>query len=140
MYDTLLVPTDGSTAALDAAKHAYSLGERYDAEVHVLAVIEETESASIVGQGTETLDTLYEHGSNATQQIVEDARSRNLETVGVVKVGNPDRAILDYATTHDINLIIMSTHGRAGVKRFLHGSITEQVLRNGDTPVLIVPR
>ena len=49
MYDALLVPTDGSEAATDAAEHAYSLGERYDATVHVLSVIEERESASIVG-------------------------------------------------------------------------------------------
>lgn len=140
MYDALLVPTDGSEAALDAAKHAYSLGERYDAEVHVLAVIDEAENASIVGQGKETVDALREHGSNATQQIVEEARSRNIETRSAVEVGNPDRTILDYATTHEIDLITMSTRARSGVSRFLHGSTTESVIRNGDIPVLAIQR
>lgn len=140
MYDALLVPTDGSEAAMDAAAHAYSLGERYDATVHVLSVIEERESASIVGQGNDKLDELHEHGTEATQRIVEEARDRDVEAVGAVEVGNPDRTILDYAEAHDVDMILMSTHGRSGVGRFLKGSVTEQVIRGGDIPVLAVQR
>lgn len=138
MYDTLLVPTDGSEVAMDAAKHAYSLGERYDAVVHVLAVVEQSESASIVGQGDEKLETLQENGNEATQRIVEEALSRDIEAIGAVEVGNPDRTILEYANSHDVDLIVMSTHGRSGVDRFLMGSVTERVLRGGEIPVLAV--
>lgn len=140
MYETLLVPTDGSEAAMDAAKHAYSLGERYNAVVHVLAVIEQSESTSIVGQGDEKLETLQEEGTEATQQIVEEALSREVEAVGAVDVGDPDRTILEYANNYDIDLIVMSTHGRSGVGRFLMGSVTERVIRGGDVPVLAVQR
>lgn len=140
MYDALLVPTDGSEAATDAAAHAYSLSERYDATVHVLAVVERSESASIVGQGEERLDALREHGSAATGRIVEEARSRDVDAVGAVEVGPPDRTILDYAADHDVDLIVMSTHGRSGVGRFLMGSTTERVIRAGDVPVLAVQR
>ncbi|ELY99583.1 universal stress protein [Natrialba aegyptia] len=140
MYDTLLVPTDGSEAAMDAAKHAYSLGERYDAAVHVLAVVEQSESASIVGQGDEKLETLQEDGTEATQKIIEEGLSRDIEAIGAVKVGDPDRVILDYAAEHNVDMIIMSTHGRSGVGRFLMGSITEQVIRGGEIPVLAIQR
>ncbi|SFS87823.1 universal stress protein [Halostagnicola kamekurae] len=140
MYDTLLVPTDGSEAAMDAAKHAYSLGERYDATVHVLAVVEHSESASIVGQGDEKLETLQEDGTEATQKIIKEGLSRDIETVGAVKVGDPDKVILDYADEHNVDMIIMSTHGRSGVGRFLMGSITEQVIRGGEIPVLAIQR
>jgi nucleotide-binding universal stress UspA family protein len=139
MYDALLVPTDGSDAALDAADHAYSLADRYDADLHALAVIEEAESASIVGQGDEA-ETLRERGAEATRRIVEEARSRDLEATDAVEFGTPDRVILDYATTHDVDVIVMSTHARSGVGRFLRGSTTERVIREGDTPVLAVQR
>lgn len=140
MYDAILVPTDGSEAAIDAASHAYSLGERYDATVHVLSVVETSESASIVGYGAEKLETLREEGTDATRQIVEDALSRDIDAIGAVEVGNPDRTILEYAAEHDIDMIVMSTHGRSGVGRFLMGSVTEQVIRDGEIPVLVVQR
>lgn len=140
MYDVLLVPTDGSEAATDAAEHAYSLGERYGATVHVLSVIEERESASIVGQGDEKLETLREHGTEATQRIVDAALSRDIDAIGAVELGDPDRTILKYAEENDIDMIVMSTHGRSGVGRFLKGSVTEKVIRGGEIPVLAIQR
>lgn len=140
MYDALLVPTDGSEAATDAAEHAYSLSERYDATVHVLSVVEERESASIVGRGEEKLETLREHGTEATQRIVDAALSRDIDAVGAVELGNPDRTILRYAEGNDIDMIVMSTHGRSGVGRFLRGSVTEKVIRGGEIPVLAIQR
>ncbi|WP_433624536.1 universal stress protein [Halomicrococcus sp. NG-SE-24] len=140
MYDVILIPTDGSEAAMDAAKHAFSLAERYEATVHVLSVVEQSESASIVGRGDEKLETLREEGTDSTKHIVEEALSRDVDAVGAVEVGNPDRTILDYADEHDVDVIVMSTHGRSGVGRFLMGSVTERVLRDGKTPVLAVQR
>ncbi len=140
MYDVILVPTDGSEAATDAAEHAYSHGERYDATVHVLSVVDRRESASIVGQGEEKLETLREHGTDATRRIVDEAVSRDIDAVGAVEVGDPDRAIVEYAAEHDADLVVMGTHARSGVGRFLRGSVTEQVIRDGDVPVLAVQR
>lgn len=140
MYDAILVPTDGSEAAMDAAKHAYSLGERYDATVHVLSVVTNSESATIVGQGDEKLDALREQGTDSTRRIVEEALSRDVDAVGAVEIGTPDRSILGYAEENDIDVIVMSTHARSGVGRFLRGSVTEQVIRDGETPVLAIQR
>lgn len=140
MYETILVPTDGSEAATEAAKHAYSLGERYDATVHVLAVVEQSESASIVGRGDEKLETLREEGTDSTRRIVEAAQSRDIDAVGAVEVGDPDRAILEYGNEHGVDIIVMSTNARSGVGRFLRGSVTEKVIRDGDIPVLAVQR
>lgn len=140
MYDDLLVPTDGSEAATDAARHAYSLAERYDATVHVLAVVEQSESASIIGRGDQKLEALQENGTESTQRIVEEALSRDIDATGAVEVGNPDRTILEYAEDHDVDMIVMSTHGRSGVGRFLMGSVTERVIRGGEIPTLAIQR
>lgn len=140
MYDQILIPTDGSEAVMAAATHAFSLGERYDATVHVLAVVEQIENASIVGRGDEKLETLAEEGTESTRRIVEEARSRDIDAIGAVDVGDIDRTILAYANDHDIDVVVMSTHGRSGVGRFLMGSVTEQIIRDGEVPVLAVQR
>jgi nucleotide-binding universal stress UspA family protein len=57
---------------------------------------------------------------------------------GVVAQGTPHQAILDYIGEHDIDLVVMGTHGRTGLDRYLLGSITEKVVRLSDAPVLTV--
>lgn len=140
MYDEILIPTDGSEAVMAAARHAFSLGERYEATVHVLAVVEQIENASIVGRGDDKLETLAEEGTESTQRIVEEARSRDIDAVGAVEVGDIDRTILMYVDDHNVDVVVMSTHGRSGVGRFLMGSVTEQIIRDGDVPVLAIQR
>ena len=140
MYEAILVPTDGSEAAKDAAKHAFSLSERYNAPVHVLAVIEQNESTTIVGHGEEKLEMLREEGTDSTKRIIEEAESRGIEAIGAVEMGDADRAILQYANEYDIDIIVMSTNARSGVGRFLRGSVTEKVIRDGDIPVLAIQR
>ncbi len=53
--------------------------------------------------------------------------------------GSADENIVDYAKNNDIDLIAMSRHGHSGLKRFFMGSLTDRVIRNGDTPVLVLP-
>ena len=140
MYDRTLVPTDGSDGVLDAAKHAFSPAERHDASVRVLSVSDRTENTATLGQGEEKSETLREQGANSTRRIVEDVISRDIETTGAVEFGDPDRSILEYADEHDIDVIVLSTNARSGIGRFLMGSVTEKVIRDGETPVLAVQR
>jgi nucleotide-binding universal stress UspA family protein len=53
--------------------------------------------------------------------------------------GDPAEEILRYATRHPIDLIVVGTHGRTGVSRFLLGSVAERVMRGARCPVLVVP-
>ena len=50
-----------------------------------------------------------------------------------------ERAICDYAVKHDVDLIVIGTHGRTGVSRLLIGSVAEKVVRHASCPVLVVP-
>ena len=59
--------------------------------------------------------------------------------VELIVGGAADEAILDYAKENNIDLIVMSTHGRSGVHRWIFGSVTQRVLRHSPVPVLIVP-
>ncbi len=57
----------------------------------------------------------------------------------VIVSGRPVDEILSYASKNQVDLIIMSTHGRAGISRWVFGSVVERVLRHSAVPVLIVP-
>lgn len=140
MYDAILFPTDGSEAAVSAAPHAYSHADRYDADLYVLHVVNETESASIVGRGDERQRALEDRVKDSMSSIVAAAEERGLSVTDDVEVGTPHRTILSYADERDVDLIVMSTHGRSGVDRVVMGSVTERVIRMGDTPVVAVQR
>jgi nucleotide-binding universal stress UspA family protein len=71
--------------------------------------------------------------------VIEQAESAGVETIeGVVSSGTPHRAILDYVDEEDVDLVVMGTHGRTGLDRYLLGSVTEKVVRLSDAPVITV--
>lgn len=57
---------------------------------------------------------------------------------GVVAQGAPHQAILDYVAEHDTDPVVLGTHGRTGLDRYLLGSVTEKVVPRSDAPVLTV--
>jgi nucleotide-binding universal stress UspA family protein len=67
------------------------------------------------------------------------ATSPVLQAEIVVTEGTPAAAILTAAEQHQVDCIVMATHGRSGIRRFVLGSVTEKVLRGSSRPVLAVP-
>ncbi len=137
MYDTLLVPTDGSDHAVRAARHADALAERFDASVHVLAVVDVQGAAGAFDAGgvTETFVERLERRADDDLAAVRRAVDGDRVTTARVR-GRPSEAILDYAADHAVDAIAMGTHGRTGIDRYLTGSVTERVLRHAEVPVL----
>ncbi|MFA9517113.1 universal stress protein [Halopenitus sp. H-Gu1] len=147
MYDRILVPTDGSDVAEAAVDHAIDLAERYGADIHALYVADT--DAIAVSLGTEQVDRirqgnfgemteLREKAEAATRSVSDRAAEHGIETTEHHAGGQPHRLIAEYAENHDVDLIIMGSHGRAGVRRALLGSVTEQTLRSTHVPVLVV--
>ena len=144
MFDRILIPTDGSDAVRPAVETALTLAETHDAALHVLFIVDQPTSVSGTGEGVPGLDNLLaeleEEGHEATNAITGQANDRGIETTAAVRRGNPHDDILTYANDHDVDLIVMGTHGRTGVKRALLGSVTEGVVRHSEIPVLTVHR
>lgn len=144
MFDRILIPTDGSDATKPAVDMALDLAETHDATLHVLFIVDQPPSVSGTGEGFSGLDNLLDEledeGHRATNEIADQARESDVETETAVRRGNPHDDILAYANERDIELIVMGTHGRTGVKRALLGSVTENVVRHAETPVLTVHR
>ena len=161
MYEHILFPTDGSTGAAAALAHARTLAETHDATLHIMTVLD-TSSPHIgmTAAGTEGATTGMtatehdesepgmvgeEHNIESTlkqrsQDIVEAAADEvdSVDTVTAVERGPPHSGILDYVDENDIDLIVMGTHGRTGVERYLLGSVAEKIVRTSDVPVLTV--
>lgn len=124
MYETILFPTDGSDGAATALDHAVDLAERHDA----------------------TLDVLYAAGNghdvdpeSIVEGAAETARSAGVDANTVTIEGPPRDVITDYVDDRGIDAVVMGTHGRRGLDRYILGSVTEMVLRTVSVPVLVVP-
>lgn len=138
MYDEILVPTDGSDAATRALDHALDIAGQYDARIHALYVVD-ANAYSTLEAGTDVVITaLEEEGNEAIEAVADRAAAAGVETVTEVTTGTVHRTIIEYADDHDIDLIVMGTHGRRGLDRYLLGSVTEKVVRASDVPVLTI--
>ena len=113
MYRRILVPTDGSAGSRAALAEAVELADRFDATVHSLYVA----------------DTSAAHAETGYIDIVESFERIGEETTAEA---------VDYADEAGADLVVMGTHGRTGLDRYLLGSVTEKVVRTADVPVLTV--
>ncbi len=147
MYERILIPTDGSETAELAVESALDIADKFGADVHTLYVVDT--DAMEVSLGTEQIDRirggrfgemddLEERATDATQYVVERGRSRGISVEEHFRAGQPHRVIADFAEEQAIDLIVMGSHGRSGVRRMLLGSVTERVLRSTHRSVLVV--
>jgi nucleotide-binding universal stress UspA family protein len=138
MYDRLLVPTDGSTVADAAGETAVALADRFAAELHVVHVREPTEQP--VGADDAPPTDTVEDGDEATATVAGMAAAAGVETrtAPLQERETVHQAILRYATDHDVECIVMGTHGRTGLDRFVLGSVAELTLRQSSIPVMTV--
>jgi nucleotide-binding universal stress UspA family protein len=137
MYENILLPFDGSDGAAEVLHHASEIAHWADATLEVLYVADTARDSVTVVEGR-TVDALEQQG----EDVVDEA-AKTLDTLGVaydtdVVQGNPAPTIVDYAERYDQDLIVMPTHGREGLSRYLVGSVTEKVVRLSSVPVLTV--
>ena len=142
--DTILFPTDFSSVAEDAFAHAAHLALQSGATICVFNVVTPNE-----GDTSNPMDFLPvtpvegEAVDTATPQRVEvQTVTQERGTVPVVYAqtdsATPDTAIVEQATDHDVDLVVMGTHGRKGVDRLLSGSVAEEVVRQAPCPAFTV--
>lgn len=136
MIDTVVVATDGSESVQRAVNVALDLAERFDAEIHVLYVIDESEVDA-------SPDQLRDDFRSALEQTAQDAFSTVRErtdhdVVTAVREGRPAAEISEYAREQNASIVATGTRGRHGEHRFLLGSVAERVVRSCPVPVLTV--
>lgn len=137
-YEDVLLPTDGSEGAELAIEWGITLAEVYDATVHTVYSVDTSRYGGAEGIA-EIYEALERTGREALETVRERARAADVSVTGNIADGPPARTILSYSEEGDVDLIVMGTHGRSGVRRYLIGSVTETVVRHADVPVCCVP-
>ncbi|WP_136588645.1 universal stress protein [Salinigranum halophilum] len=137
MYDSLLVPTDGSPGTERVVDQAVAVATRFDAHVDALSVVDETAAATEYDVVVEGLEAEAEAALAAVTTACERA---GVDAEPHLRRGRPHEVIVVAAADYDSDLVVMGTHGRSGLDRLRHlGSVTERVVRTSSVPVLTTP-
>ena len=142
-YKHILLPLDGSELAELALKDAFGLAELSRAKVTLLQVIQPDEYGVSSDMGhSMLLNQQLKYQKMLAHEYLNDICSRikcrQLSVHTAVEIGLIAETIIDYARQHSVDLIVMATHGRSGVQRWVYGSVADKVLRGADLPVLLV--
>ena len=141
MYNRMLVPLDGSELSEIVFPYAKELAARLDLEVILFHVhsSEEREATHLYRAYIEhKVDIIKRQAEEVQQQTTIKPKGRAVKVRGELVTGYPPEEILRYADENDIDFILMATHGRSGIKRWVMGSVAEKVLRASKVPVWLV--
>lgn len=137
MYDRVLFPTDGSDAATAALDYARDVVSTHDSALHVLHVVE-TPPAGVTDRGEDLVGSLERDGERIVDETATRLEDQGTPVVTDILRGVPHEEIVSYCETHEVDLVVMPTHGRGDLDRFLLGSVTERVVNSSPVPVLTV--
>jgi len=141
MYKKILVPLDGSELAKKALDEAEKLARNFGAEIILFEVVPfmpiygspELVTPLIVDEKQKEAAEKY------LANLAEELKKKGLEATGVVRTGQQVAVeIIDFAKESGANLIVMCTHGRSGISRWVLGSVALKVLTRAETPILLI--
>ena len=140
----ILVPTDFSAPSDLALEYGKTLADQFGASLHLLHVVEDPFAAGAWSSEMYVADTpqlraslRLEAGKRLERCLPPADRDRYHATFEVI-TGSPASAIRDVAVDRHADLIVMGTHGRAGLTHLLLGSVAEKLVRTSPCPVLTV--
>jgi len=139
----ILWPTDFSGNSEKALPYVQSLTKQYDAQVHVLYVIQEfAHRKSWYGDSGETqIDELIKQAKKSAMQRLDQICELYMGGCALyekhIAVGDPAQEILNFIKEKKMELVVMATHGEKG--HFQFGSVCEKVMKNSPVPVTAIP-
>ena len=139
MYERILVTLDMSELAEKALPHAIELAKAFGAELHLVSVVpviepEAMQSAGVSIDWQAQLDRAREYMGGVRKELI----ATGVEAEWDVCQGDVTEEILRYCEQQECDIIVMSTHGRSGLGRWVYGSVADRVLRHAPVPVLLV--
>ena len=156
-YQRILVPLDGSELAALALPHAETIATLAGARLILIQVVPDAATMAVeatlpsTGVGMPTMDpylaasqfeSVEEELTKSAETTLAEAAApllaKSLPVETVVLKGTPADSIIAYAAENNVDLIVMSTHGRTGLRRLVFGSVAERVLHYATCPILLV--
>jgi nucleotide-binding universal stress UspA family protein len=138
----ILVPIDGSECSLYAAKYATRIAKDENAQLYCIHVITSVPygiaNAPAIEEYFKDLEQKVQSWFDKVRDMAKNECIPDLKTETFTDVNSVIGSIIDYATTKDIDLIVIGTRGRTGLKRFFMGSVASRVVQHAHCPVLLV--
>lgn len=137
----ILIATDGSETANEAADFAMEMFGCSGAKVYAVYVIDTTPYRSIPLDkiwSKETLDELERAGLEATSYVEKIGKAAGAEVETRVLRGHPAEKIVTFAEDNNVDMIVVGSFGKGGYEKVVLGSVSEKVVRHARVPVLVV--
>lgn len=140
---TVLVPTDFSEASESALRYGKAMAEAFGAALHVVHVMEDLLAHAwaaevYVSSMPQLRDEIEKESRQRLDTLLPEDERRRFRAETALLAGNPFIEIIRYAKAHEVDLIVMGTHGRGPIAHMLLGSVAEKVVRKSPCPVLTV--
>ncbi|HEV2472425.1 MAG TPA: universal stress protein [Chthonomonadales bacterium] len=145
MFSSILLATDGSDHALEAARVSAELVRRFSSRLILLTVFDPPPDEGALGADTEQTisrdamaryaDTILEAADRRTGRVLQD---EGVAYESRCEMGHPVEMIVSIAAREGVDLIVMGSRGLGGLESFLLGSVSDRVLHHAHCPVLIV--
>jgi len=144
-FKRILVPLDGSPLAERALPFAMALAQKFGSQIILLRALDipvatvppvyPEVSLAWVGEAREHA---HREAESYLEARLDELRQQGVEAKTLSRDGSPAEEVINTATAEDVDLIVMSTHGRGGLARWTFGSVADKVARHGPCPVLLV--
>lgn len=140
MFGKILVPVDGSTEALTAARYARKIAEKFESAVTLLYVIQHTAYLAPNSQqlSSSVLRSLEEGGEQVLEQAVKEYEDFDGRLTRRIEYGHPGIKIVEISKEQNYSLIVMGRRGMSDVAKLLLGSVSNYVLHYALCPTLII--
>ena len=130
MFKTILIPLDGSSLAEAALEHGEVLARKFNSRIILLRVC--TAAAQV--DPVSGLDSRQIY----LEEVAKGLRESSLEVETRLQKGDPGRVIIEVAESTEIDLVILSSHGRTGLARWVYGSVAEKILHEARCPMMLI--
>lgn len=139
----ILFATDFSETSQQAQKYASAMAAAFQAELHALHVIRDpypmpSSTGFPLPPPKEMLPKLTREAETRLAEEMADVTKSYPQVIRAIRVGDAVREINEYAKLHDIDLIVIGTHGLTGISHLLIGSVAEKLVRLATCPVFTV--
>ncbi len=140
----ILLPLDGSALGDSAISSASSLARSHSAEIILFGCVNLNDlTGAAVDMNPGNFMALFDEATSQAKShlktVCDELQNQGITVSSRLSTGHPVESIVQQASEDGVDLIVMASHGRSGLKRLLLGSVTEGVLRRADRPVLVIP-
>lgn len=138
----ILIPTDFSACADNALTHAVAVADRFDAQLHILHVVNELDPdwygiTNAQDRVVKLRDQIKKEAHDRLRSLAPEKELYDFETTISLQLSfDVADSIRDYVDQQEIDLVVMGTHGRQGLDRLMLGNVADKIVRHAPCPVM----